>query len=181
MIYVYIWDPDTVKKAFQDVRSRELCHTPWLVQCEGKRCQCFKFDEMPLYVQHQVVGINVAREVVTAYYKTMYPESLEYDIHDLHTFLTRDHFHLGLIPADHIRRLCILISPVHNSGLAMQIQGNTLLSSDGQHVVRTSLKALSLVPNKKGFRLNIVFSDGIWMKTLSGTDQNAGAQKGGRR
>jgi hypothetical protein len=162
MIYDYTLDRDTAETAFDKVRFHELCHTPWLLQCERKRCSCFKTDEMPFYVQHEIVGLAFARGVVTAYYKFMNPERLGYNIHCLYKFLLYDHFHLGVTPAKHIRHLRLLVSPVHNAKLAMIINYNVCISSNGQILTKDGLELLRSIENKRGFRLTVVLGDGIW-------------------
>jgi len=162
IVYGQLWDPRITNQVFQDVLDQKLQEAPWSWPCRDYPCQCFKIDETPLWVQHQVVGITMAREVITAYYAVMPPGRLGANLLSLRDCLTRGHFHLNLTPANFIRHLRITISPVHTSALGIEINGHVNISSEGHVIINTELQSLQTIRDKTGFRLTIVLSDGIW-------------------
>jgi hypothetical protein len=161
-IFHYIWDPRTAKEAFYAAGSPFYSDTPWLVHCTHSPCQCFRVDQLPLFTQHQIVGLPTAREAVAAYYAAMPPDRLGDDIELLKDFLARDHFHVGVVPAEHIRHLRITISPIECEILPMEINGNICMSSHGHAVVARELQHLDNLKHKDGFRLTVVLGKGIW-------------------
>jgi hypothetical protein len=74
------------------------------VKCSGDCCDCFKWWELPLWVQHQFVGFEVAQEVAAAYYR-IGPSNHFGHQENLRTMLSNDLFHLGIKPANQLRRL----------------------------------------------------------------------------
>ncbi|KAH7086252.1 hypothetical protein FB567DRAFT_527503 [Paraphoma chrysanthemicola] len=161
-IYKHYWAGKPDKETFYGVRYQKLGDTPWMHSCDREPCQCFCLDELPHITQHQIVGLEMAREVAIAYYKAMPDDRLGYDITSLATFLTKDHFHLGIVPADHIRRLHITISPVKCPKLVMHAHGEYCISLEGQQLVKKSMGSLAKIQQKDGFQLCITLGDGIW-------------------
>jgi hypothetical protein len=124
-VYTHVWNKTTLESMFDDVREDTfvtdfmLSHAaptdtelyphgdwkrPGLLKCSGDCCDCFMWWELPLWVQHQFVGFEVAREVATAYYRIGPSKRFSYQ-KNLRAILLKDLFHLGIKPADHLRRL----------------------------------------------------------------------------
>ena len=106
--------------------------------------------------------MDMAREVAAAYYRAMPADRLGYDITRLRDFLVYDHFHLDVVPAEHIRHLRITVSPVECARLSMVINETICISEAGQQIVNMRLKELDLIRHKVGFRLTVVLGFGIW-------------------
>jgi hypothetical protein len=115
MMYAHFWHGSAVQDAFSGVRDRTLSKQTWLVSCKDSPCGCFRHYEVPVWVQHLSVGSATARETAAAYYKSMAPARLE-GITTIWPFQMTDHWHLGLTPANHIRRLSITVGRHHSSG-----------------------------------------------------------------
>jgi hypothetical protein len=111
MIFNHIWDAKTANKVFDNVRTNQATLYSVAREFRSGPCVCFRLNHLPLHVQHQVAGLQTARAAATAYHKAVHPERLQDDIHDMRAFLTRAHLHLGLRPAEHIRHICVGISP----------------------------------------------------------------------
>ncbi|KAH7079945.1 hypothetical protein BKA63DRAFT_590186 [Paraphoma chrysanthemicola] len=173
-IYKHYWVGKPAKEAFYGVRYQKLSNTSWTHSSDRESCQCFCLDELPHIVQHQIVGLEMAREVAIAYYKAMPDDRLGYDITTLATFLMKDHFHLGIVPADHMRRLHITISPIRCPKLVMQVHGEYCISLEGQQLAKKSMGSLAKIQQKDGFWLIITLGGGIWG---SRTDQTMEAMR----
>jgi hypothetical protein len=78
---------------------------PWAMTCTEYPCRCFYWWQLPVWAQYQFVGVDTAKEAVAAYYRAMQSNRLGNRLDELEYFLTIDHFHLGVKPYDHIRRL----------------------------------------------------------------------------
>jgi hypothetical protein len=57
-------------------------HSP-SVSCTGRleQCCCFRINKLPLWIQHQVIGMDMAREITIVYHQAMDSERLGYDRH----------------------------------------------------------------------------------------------------
>jgi hypothetical protein len=122
LVYAQVWDSETVEHAFDNVCDRLsavvlarnqialysndekslsvttlLQEAPWTVVCPHHACACFRWWQLPFWVQHQFVGLEVAKETAAAYYRAGLPKHL--------SMLSVDHFHMGVKPADHLHRL----------------------------------------------------------------------------
>ncbi|KAF2820696.1 hypothetical protein CC86DRAFT_116706 [Ophiobolus disseminans] len=161
MIYIYVWDTRTTKEAFYSIRTSDLAGRPWQKRCLQTPCNCFHCDELPLFIQHDLVGMDMAREVAAAYYRAMPPDRFKFDITSLRYYLMEDHFHLGVVPAEHIRRLRIIVSPVECAELAEEINEKICISARGQELVDANLQELDVIRYKYGFRLTVVLGSGI--------------------
>jgi hypothetical protein len=73
--------------------------------CRHTSCACFRWWQLPFWVQHQFVGLEVAKEAAAAYYREGLPKHLSTRLDDLDAMPSVDHFHLGVKPTDHLRRL----------------------------------------------------------------------------
>ena len=177
MVYDYVWDEPMLRLVFDDVTlyektsnttsfPRSFASTghrgqnkinlaPWSVPCMGDNCRCFLWWELPLWVQHQYVGMDVAKEVTKAYYRKMSGRQLDANnLHELTHFLSKDHFHLGVKPLDHIRRLELTLAPdatIQDGGRSK----DPIQSKGGLDVFQHHLEKLLDVRVKKGFHLTI--------------------------
>ncbi|KAI4916546.1 hypothetical protein J4E85_010202 [Alternaria conjuncta] len=177
MVYDYVWDEPMLRLVFHDVtlnektsntrgfpRSRaftgrrvrdKINLAPWSVPCRGDSCRCFHWWELPLWVQHQYVGMDVAVEVAKAYYRNMSGRQLNaYHLHELTDFLSEDHFHLGVKPLDHIRRLELSLEEY----AFLQDEGqmeHSIQTKNGQDIFQHCFEGLLDVRVKKGFHLTI--------------------------
>jgi hypothetical protein len=120
LVYAHIWDSDTLERTFSNVcqdtsavqlamqhmplRPKYVNSAPWLVQCRGRPCGCFHWWELPFWVQAKFVGLEVAKEAAAAYYRSGLPKSSSKQLEMLDNILSTDHFHVGVRPADHLRR-----------------------------------------------------------------------------
>jgi len=174
MIYGHVWDAKTVTTAFDKVKSTKLRSMPWLKSCNRKSCACFQPHELPLYAQHQFVGLEMAREVAKAYYKAMHPERLGGRIEHLCAFLTTDHFHLGIVPAEYIRHIRVTLCPRTHPKLGIIEEDEMDIvywSDEGLQLIQESLTALDLIPMKAGFRFTVVLGDDVVLeKTMEVMD-----------
>jgi hypothetical protein len=100
----------------------------------------------------------VATEVVKAYYRSTRSLSVEPDhLEDLTDLVYRDHFHLGVKPLDHIRRLEIPLRQDVLIGRGEQTRCK-LQSTEGLETLRYHLEVLLNVRVKKGFQLTILLT-----------------------
>ena len=100
----------------------------------------------------------VATEVVKAYYRSTRSLSVEPDhLEDLTDLVYRDHFHLGVKPLDHIRRLEIPLRQDVLIGRGEQTRCK-LQSTEGLETFRYHLEVLLNVRVKKGFQLTILLT-----------------------
>ncbi|KAH7394520.1 hypothetical protein BKA66DRAFT_302971 [Pyrenochaeta sp. MPI-SDFR-AT-0127] len=175
MVYMHVWDDAMLNLVFDDVsvysattahprmkpsaqpvasssNSDKIKNMPWSIACAEDACSCFYWWELPAWAQHQFVGLEVAKEVVVAYYRAMRPVRITNQLGQLADFLYIDHFHLGVKPADHIRRLELNLhqSPIdyHKDYLSLLAGGEVL------QVYEQNLKALLDVRIKRGFQLS---------------------------
>ncbi|KAL1795291.1 hypothetical protein ACET3X_007107 [Alternaria dauci] len=180
MVYNYVWDGLMLRLAFDDValygstsgNSREPASfprfrhrrwegpkaVPWAIPCTQDGCRCFDWWELPCWADHQCVGMDVAIEVVKAYYRNTRSLSVEPDhFEDLTALVSRDHFHLGVKPLDHIRRLIV---PFCHEVLIEQgkQRNNNLQSLAGLDNFQHHLEVLLDVRVKKGFELTILLT-----------------------
>lgn len=184
LVYVHIWDDATLDRVFDNVcvdpvpsltsrrtppsswrqvvlsNSDDVKGMPWSVFCAQHPCNCFQWWELPYWAQHIFVGLDVAREAVAAYYRAMRHGRLGPHLGQLETFLSTDHFHLGVIPADHIRHLELNF----DDRLIEYGDGYNCLtkSRKGSQVLQRNLEALLKLRVKQGFQLTIKFD---WVAT----------------
>jgi len=112
-------------------------------------------------MQRQIVGMEMARELAAAYYASIPPDRLGHDIARLDDFLLQDHFHIGIVPAEHMRHLRIEISPLKCKKLSTVYNDKIEISNAGHEIIGTALQYLDRVQHKVGFRLTIVFGPGV--------------------
>jgi hypothetical protein len=127
MVYAHVWDEATLERVFDDVRDntpvtncleRSAALTGTVskpvskknnqtrIRCKGDRCKCFSWWELPLWVQYQFVGFEVAQEAAAAaYYHTGTSVHSHFRMQSLMDMLSNDLFHLDIKPADHLRCL----------------------------------------------------------------------------
>ena len=177
MVYDHVWDEPMLRLVFHDVTlhektssttsfTRSLASTsrrvrdkinlaPWSVPCRGDSCRCFHWWELPLWAQHQYVGMDVAKEVAKAYYRIMSGRQLDvHQLHELTNFLSEDHFHLGVKPLDHIRRLELSLREyayIQDEGRIL----HSIQTKNGQDIFQHCFEELLDVRVKKGFHLTI--------------------------
>jgi hypothetical protein len=109
MVYDYVWHASAAEQAFSNVYDEALSKQPLVFQCGASRCLCFQYRTITLWVQDQFVGVDVAQEAAKAYYKLMPPARLK-AISLIWPYLNTDHWHLGLVPANHIRRFSLTVN-----------------------------------------------------------------------
>ncbi|CAN9402463.1 unnamed protein product [Alternaria alternata] len=164
MVYDYVWDWTMLCLTFDDVtltaisngRGPKSCLEPYLARKTtvvasiggnfraGRTIEC--------------VGMYVATEVVKAYYRSTRSLSVEPDhLEDLTDLVYRDHFHLGVKPLDHIRRLEIPLRQDVLIGRGEQTRCK-LQSTEGLETFRYHLEVLLNVRVKKGFQLTILLT-----------------------
>jgi hypothetical protein len=100
MVYEYIWDDQVFNKSTADT----LIAIPRRY-CSKITCTCFSDSELPVCVRRDFVGLDVAKEVVASYYGTfgMHLGCSFSAFFDDHLF--EDHFHVGVLPVDHVRQV----------------------------------------------------------------------------
>lgn len=180
MVYDYVWDWAMLCLTFDDVTlygnssdisfesppSSQDSHqqrngtkaVPWAIPCTQDICRCFDWWELPCWAHHECVGMDVATEVVKAYYRNTRSLSVEPDhLENLTDLVCRDHFHLGVKPLDHIRRLEI---PLHQDVLIGRGEQTRykLQSMEGLEIFQYHLEVLLDVRVKKGFQLTILLT-----------------------
>lgn len=183
MVYTHVWDDEMLNLVFDNVTiysatysyprmttaqlappipdSNTVKHTPWSILCKGNDCNCFRWWQLPAWVQHQFVGLEVAKEAVAAYYRAMQPNRIGNQLGQLEGFLSIDHFHLGIKPADHIRRLELNLDQPH---IDIKIGRRCLLESqEGLRFLDRNLQALLDIRVKRGFQLSLKL---IWHGTV---------------
>ena len=177
MVYDHVWDEPMLRLVFHDVtlcektsnttsfprsvasngpRVRDKFNlAPWSAKCGRDSCRCFHWWELPLWVQHQHVGMDVAKEVAKAYYRNMSGRQLDaHHLHELTNFLSEDHFHLGVKPLDHIRRLELSLE--EDSFIKDEDRLEYFIQSkDGQDTFQHHFETLLDVRVKKSFHLTI--------------------------
>ena len=199
MVYDYVWDEPMLRLVFDDVtlyektsntasfppsvasngrrgrdRGRDKINlAPWSVNCGRDSCRCFHWWELPLWVQHQYVGMDVAKEVAKAYYCIMSGRQLDANhLHELTDFLSEDHFHLGVKPLDHIRRLEL------SFGEEAYIQDERRLkhsfqTKNGQDIFQHCFEELLDLRVKKGFHLTIKLQwDGAYIYCMPALERS---------
>jgi hypothetical protein len=162
VVYAEVWD-DTHSNGnykglrsnirnpkYQNERSRyaKECKTrsaPWEFRCDGEVCHCFSWSNFSIWLQPRFVGMQVATEAVAAYYRVMQPDKPRYLQH-LHDCLVNDHFHLGVRPVDHVRRIHLNMDP---SVLAPHSPNRDPTSTG------TPLDVLREIPIKSNFHLTL--------------------------
>jgi hypothetical protein len=152
MVYEYDWHPSAAEQAFSNVYDEAISTQSWLVKCGASRCRCFHYRTITLWVQHQFVGVDVAQEAAKAYYKHMPPARLK-DISLIRPFLNTYHWHLGLIPANHIQRLTLTVDREALTSVSM-IRS---LSRDGYPTIRLHFDCLRKLRLKHNFLLSLTF------------------------
>lgn len=180
MVYDYVWDLAMIGLTFHDVTlygnssddsdefspSLQDSHqqrkgtkaVPWAIPCTQDTCRCFGWWELPCWAHHECVGMDVATEVVKAYYRNTRSLSVEPDhLEDLTNLLYRDHFHLGVKPLDHIRRLEIPLGQDVLIGRGEKTSYN-LQSMESLETFQYHFEVLLDVRVKKGFQLTILLT-----------------------
>jgi hypothetical protein len=143
-------------------------HSPWKVECRDRPCRCFYWWELPFWVQAQFVGLEVAKEAAAAYYRSGVPTWFSEQLEMLDGMLSTDHFHLGVRPADHLRRFEIDLKM-----LAFELN-----YSYGEHedidgiraAFKQQLPALLKLRMKRGFELALKTSWSPYSPRLIGVD-----------
>jgi hypothetical protein len=100
MVYDYIWDDRIFNRSTADT----LLAIPRRY-CSQITCTCFSDSELPVCLRRDFVGLDVAKEAVASYYGTCVIHlgcgfSTFFD-----DYLFEDHFHVGVLPVDHIRQI----------------------------------------------------------------------------
>jgi hypothetical protein len=131
---------------------------PRAIPCTQDTCRCFDWWELPCWADHECVGMDVATEVVKAYYRSTRSLSVEPDhLENLTDLVYRDHFHLGVKPLDHIRRLEIPLRQNVFIGRGEQTRYK-LQSMEGLETFQYHFEVLLNVRVKKGFQLRILLT-----------------------
>ena len=143
-------------------RQKLVNDQPWSVECTDSLCCCFDWWELPTWVQHQFVGVDVAREATEAYYRNTRITRLCSDrLDQLTSFLNTDHFNLGAKPADHIRRDELRLSPSSHikdrSGTSHYFETET-----GYELFEREMQSLLQIRVKNGFQLIIIVEWRCW-------------------
>jgi hypothetical protein len=105
MVYEYIWNDRALSKS----TAKSLLVLPSLresVDCTRNTRSWTFVDsgDLPICVRREFVGLDVAKETVATYYRTVgLPRTVYY--YEIKFQLLRDHFHIGVLPVDHIRRI----------------------------------------------------------------------------
>ncbi|KAH5228427.1 hypothetical protein HBI62_086450 [Parastagonospora nodorum] len=114
-------DPKYKSDPLKSVKRYKL----WRLNCKGDSCQCFNWWDLSLWLQPKWVGRNVAQEAAKAYYRSLsaHPGGIQHaneklDVADLGDYLLKDHFHLGIRPADHMRCLELFVRATYANDLA---------------------------------------------------------------
>ncbi|KAF2853554.1 hypothetical protein T440DRAFT_476800 [Plenodomus tracheiphilus IPT5] len=175
MVYAYLWTDEMLLALRRDriiyndstglpfTVSREVARpnsgklilnpTPTSLPCAGKVCNCFKWSSLPNWMRHQYVGIQVAKEVVAAYYRAMPLEQLSIPLDRLRDVLLIDHFHLGVRPVDHIRRIKISL---HDEDICHGVGWDCRrIDMTGMQMLKLNLSALLDVRLKSALKLSV--------------------------
>ncbi|KAH9863729.1 hypothetical protein J1614_009661 [Plenodomus biglobosus] len=134
-------------------RGMEEDCTPATLPCAGQPCDCFKWSDLPVGMRHQYVGTDVAKEVIAAYYRAIPSEQFSTQLDRLKDCLLMDHFHLGVIPADHIRRIELELNESDSMNTASyppRPSGQVAIQS-----LRQNLEALRAVRSKSALKLKV--------------------------
>ncbi|KAF2820644.1 hypothetical protein CC86DRAFT_411936 [Ophiobolus disseminans] len=77
---------------------------PWSESCTWATC---RYDDRLSYtwIMLKYVGLSVASEAAATYYRLISPVINNLQLQEVGNFLRKDHFHLGIVPADHLHRL----------------------------------------------------------------------------
>lgn len=112
-------------KDYFDPRKSVKRDKLWRLNCKGDSCQCFNWWDLSLWLEPKWVGRNVAQEAAKAYYRSLskHPGGIQHanenlDVADLDDYLLKDHFHLGIRPADHLRCLGLSVRATYYNELA---------------------------------------------------------------
>jgi len=157
----------------------------WRFNREGKSCQCFNWWDLSLWLQPEWVGPNVAQEAAKAHYRSLskHPDEIRHandalDVADLGDYLLKDHFHLGIRLADHMRSVCLVVKATYYNGLAgaydhdegcsarhptehdLEQDKHRVVAMESLSTLTSMLRPLLEIPQKKNFRLKIFFKDG---------------------
>lgn len=164
LVYAHVWDQATLERTFDNVcdtisvmgLSRYLVtkHSLWEIECLEDECICFRWWELPFWAQHQCVGMDIARETVIAYYRAGLPTRFGTQLASINSMLSKDHFHLGIKPADHIRCLELDLTQFIirvRGARQFEIKDKIVLSEEFQQQV----SVLAEVKVKRGFKLHI--------------------------
>jgi hypothetical protein len=104
MIYAYLWDEMTASDAMSSIWKGHLAPMDGISRC----CGVFHGDR-PHFINSELVGPHVPKEVVAAWYKAA-QEVADHPFkalspYDIEAFVTIDHFNLGINPATVLRRM----------------------------------------------------------------------------
>jgi hypothetical protein len=105
-----------------------------------------------MWLQHQFVGVEVAQEAAASYYRSVHPIRYSTMIYSLEGLLSNDHFHLGVVPFQHVRRLKIAMG----KHTYLPLRGD-LACYDSTHPTQTEwiIPALLKIRVKSGFHLTL--------------------------
>lgn len=82
-----------------------LLAAPWYKYCQDDEiCHCFAWFELPMWLQRQFVGMDIAKEVAISYYRSVDPVRYSVYASDLDMLLLNDHFHIGILPYELLRQ-----------------------------------------------------------------------------
>jgi hypothetical protein len=180
MVYAQVWDRETVERAFDNVcpkvppvvltdnlialyddaeegwqpNSPLVGDMSWQMACRHEPCACFRWWQLPFWVQHQFVGFEVAKEAAAAYYRAGLPRRLSSGFSELDDMLSTDHFHLGVRPFDHLRRLELGLSVLKYTFFVGSGPEDHKNSQRHQlDIIKTQSRALLKMRLKRGFEL----------------------------
>lgn len=102
---------------------RSTSSKPTLLVRQSISAQSYQWIEDPIlrFLNPRRIGLNTAREVLGAYYRTRVFKFAHQDLESLQVFLESDSFCLGMQPADHVRRVHLQIEPAFYT----QLQSST--------------------------------------------------------
>ena len=114
VVYQHIWNDKAFSQYTAEsllaftVKQRKLEPTTKILSqaysCPQNHYTCFQDTNLPAYVRRDLAGLEVAKEVVTMYYRVVgIPH--EFNQYNIKSHLLEDQFHLHVSPVGHIRRI----------------------------------------------------------------------------
>ncbi|KAH7390942.1 hypothetical protein DE146DRAFT_758381 [Phaeosphaeria sp. MPI-PUGE-AT-0046c] len=127
----------------------QFYNSPWLYACKEEPCQCYMLSDLPVWVFPLYVGFQVATEAAEAHYRVKYMVVEADSLPDMEAFLTNDHLHMGIKPADHLRCLELQIQATETNELGYE-------DIEDFAKLKRYLRPLLEIQRKEGFHLNFV-------------------------
>jgi hypothetical protein len=178
LIYQFYWDEVEVENA----RAAEPCQGSLLAGTidagSSPRCDhpshflehCLNWRSTNHLTRPEFVGIDIAREAASSYYRTI---TMVIEAGHIKTTLNKDIFGLGLVPGDHVRSIVLnireTIGSVETDGYGRKsINMLVVWDKDGENVLVKDLEALSSIRVKRGLDLQVRVADSTLDSAIGG-------------